>query len=109
LILLFVWILLCVIDALGGLLGWLELRREDERVARYLAHILLASGYRSGITIVGLVVFGLNVKAQLWYLVLGVSAVAYKAYATWGWLLYARNVINGGGWRDLFRRKRARG
>jgi hypothetical protein len=100
-----VWFALCVLDAIGGVFGWLELRKEQSRAACYLARILLASGYRSATTIVGLALFGINVKAEPWYLILGISAVAYKAYATWGWLLFARNVINGGGWKDLFRRR----
>jgi hypothetical protein len=99
-----VWIGLCILDAIGGVLGWLELRKERSRAAYYLARILLASGYRSATTIVGLALFGINVKAEPWYLGLGISAVAYKACATWGWLLFARGIVNGGGWADLFRR-----
>ena len=94
-----------MIDALGGLMGWLELRRESEPAGRYLAKVLLAGGFRSITSIIGLIVFGLNVKTQSWFLFLGVFAVAFKGYATWGWLLYLHGLINGGWW-SLFKRKK---
>jgi hypothetical protein len=67
---------------------------------------LYAGGQRSAMTIVGLALFGVNVRADLWYLVLGLWALLYKAYATWGWLFYYRGVINGGGFIGLLRRKK---
>jgi hypothetical protein len=100
------WVAMAAIDMMGGLMGWLELRREAQPSARRLAKVLLAGGYRSLTTIVGLYLFGLNVKTETWLLAVGLSAVAYKAYATWGWLLYLHGIINGGGWWGLLKRKK---
>src|ERR1043165_2979451 len=98
------WVVFAGIDALGGLMGFLELRREAKHSARYLAHVLLAGGYRSVATIAGLTLYGLNDKTEMWFLCLGLSAVVYKAYATWGWLMYLHGIINGDGLLGLFKR-----
>jgi hypothetical protein len=55
---------------------------------------------------VGLLMLGLNAKASMWLLGWGCWAVIYKAYSTWGWLLYCRGVINGGGFWALFKHKK---
>ena len=104
-ILYWAWISFAAVDAFGGVIGWLELRRERPDASRYLAHVLLAGGWRSVTTIIGLYLFGLNLKAESWYLWLGVSAVAYKGYSTWGWLMYLHGII-GHSWWDLFKRKK---
>jgi len=100
------WIVFATLDVIAGLLGWLELRGHADATTNRLSKVLYAGGQRSFATIVGLLLFGVNLRASLWYLMLGLWALVYKAYATWGWLFYYRGMINGGGFWDLFRRKR---
>lgn len=105
------WLVFAALDIASGLLGWVENRTphaktREQRTANRLSKVLFAGAQRSGVNIVGLLMFGLNEKAALWFLAWGCWSVAYKAYATWGWLLYSRGVINGGGWWALFKRKK---
>lgn len=103
-IIIWAWITVCFLDVSAGVLGWLEMRKETKRVAHYLGRVMMASAVRSGTTIVGLYAFGVNVKTHLWFLVLGLIAVTYKAIATWGWIFYCRDIINGSGWWGLVKR-----
>lgn len=100
------WIVFAVLDSVAGVLGWLELRNQHDATLRRLSKVMYGGGQRSIITIIGLLLFGLNIKAHPLYLIAGLWGVAYKAYATWGWLLYYRGVINGGGWWALVKRKK---
>lgn len=112
------FVIVAVIDAIGGIVGWLELRMERNAAGQLirsrdsssvrLSRILLAGAYRSISTVIGLYLFGLNVKAQGWFLFIGIYAVAYKAYSTWSWFAYLRNWINGGGWLGFFRKQLTR-
>src|SRR6185295_9818277 len=92
------WVTVCFLDLLAGLLAGLEWWKIGDRLATRMAHILFSTSYRSFTTIIGLSIFGLNVRAKPWYLWVGLSAVTYKAYATWSWLLHSRGIINGNGW-----------
>lgn len=98
------WIAFAFLDAVGGFVGWIELRKDFQRSSQRLAPVLFAGAYRSVTTILGLYLFGMNINAPVWFLCVGLSAVIYKAQATWGWLFYLHGVINGGGWAGIFRR-----
>lgn len=100
------WITFAVLDSVAGALGWLELRSHNDATLKRLSKVMYAGGQRSVITIIGLSLFGLNIKAHPLYLVLGLWGVAYKAYATWGWLLYYRGLFQNGGWWSLFKRRK---
>lgn len=101
------WIIIASLDIVGGigagLIWWKEERDERLSSARRMAHILFSGGYRSATTVVGLALFGLNLRSKTWFLCVGLSAVAYKAYSTWSWVLMSIGVINGGGWLGLLR------
>lgn len=102
------WLVFASLDIASGLMGWMENRStkpktREERTANRLSKVMFAGAQRSAVTIVALLTLGVNSKAALWFLAWGCWAVIYKAYSTWGWLLYARGVINGGGWWALVR------
>lgn len=101
-----IWISFAVVDVVAGFLGWLELRSHNDATLNRLSKVMFAGGQRSLVTIIGLSMFGMNLRAQPWYLAWGMWAVIYKAYATWGWLLYYRGVFSNGGWWSLFKRKK---
>lgn len=96
-----VWLTVCLIDGIAAILGWIELRQKKDRSFNYLSRILLADAIRAFLTTVGLYLFGVNVQANLWYLVLGLFSVCYQGTSTVGWLLYIRGIINGGGFIGL--------
>ncbi len=112
-IIFWMWLVFAALDIASGLMGWIENRSvkpqtREERTANRLSKVLFAGAQRSAINIVGLLMFGVNQKASLWFLVWGCWGVIYKAYATWGWLLYCRGVINGSGWWALVGRKKGK-
>jgi hypothetical protein len=90
------WVILNALNLVGGVLGWLELRKSrEERGAVYLSRILLAEAFRSGTSIIGIRRFAQALLAFPYYVSLSVVVTTLLCGAIWGWLLYSRGVING--------------
>lgn len=98
------WLLITIANFVSSLLAWAELKGKRDRSFVYLSRWMRADAARAVVTGLGLYLFGINVQSKLWFLALGLASVAYQSYATVGWLLYVRGLINGGGWFELLHR-----
>src|SRR5688500_7833828 len=92
------WVILNVLIALGGVQGWVELRNVGRpRVALYLSRVMMAEALRAVITIIGIRRFHASLEAVPVYIGFSVLVSTLLCGAIWGWLLYTRGIINGGG------------
>jgi hypothetical protein len=92
------WVLLNLAIVFGGVLGWVELRNAGgPRVVLYLSRVMLAEALRATITLVGIQRFHVSLGAVPVYVASSVFVSTLLAGAIWGWLLYTRGIINGGG------------
>lgn len=101
------WLIICIVDCLASALAWLELKKRRDRTFVYLSRIMLADALRALTSFIGLYLFGINTQSNDVYVAAALASVIYQAYSTTSWLLYCRNIINGGGVRDLFRREKS--
>ena len=95
------WIFLSVLNAVGGLIGWFQLRTDRRRASLYLSRILIATSFRNMLTFVGLYQWSHVAAQSPIYVAFSLLAAVLLCGAIWGWLFYLRGIWNGGGWRDL--------
>ena len=100
-----VWWGVSVAHCICALLAWVELRRKKERTFHYLSRTQIGDAWRASVSIIGLLMFGLNVQQHTWFVIYGLCSAVFQAYAIISWLLYVRGTINGEGWLSLFKRR----
>ena len=98
------WAILTILMTVGGVIGWYQLRHDRRRVSLYLSRILIAESFRSALTFTGIINWAAELRPSLIYLALSTLGATLLCGAIWGWLLYLRGVINGGGIFGLLRR-----
>lgn len=99
------WLALNALNFWGGVSGWLELRKDYRRASHYLSRVLLAEGIRAGVSLFSIERFYISLQAAPIVVIPNIVVVTVLCIAMWGWLLFCRGVINGNGWRDLFKRR----
>lgn len=100
------WIFLSALNAVGGLIGWYQLRTDHRRASLYLSRILIAESFRSMLAFYG-IYYGAEELLQVpIFVALSVASVILLCGAIWGWLFYLRGVWNGGGWREALKNLR---
>ena len=100
------WIFLTACNAVGGLIGWYQLRTDHRRASLYLSRILIAESFRSVLAFYG-IYYGAEELAHVpIFIALSVASVILLCGAIWGWLFYLRGVWNGGGWREMLSKLR---
>jgi hypothetical protein len=98
------WIFLSACNAIGGLIGWYQLRTDHRRASLYLSRILIAESFRSVLAFVGIYYGAERLAQSPIYVALSTLSVILLSGAIWGWLLYLRGLWNGGGWPELLRK-----
>jgi hypothetical protein len=100
------WIALNFLIAVGGVAGWLQLRQSEHRVAsRYLSRILLSEAMRGALSLWGTGRFRSGLAVTPLFMLASVVVITLVTGAIWGFLFYARGIINGGGWWGLLTRR----
>ena len=100
------WSLLSALIAVGGVIGWWQLRARHQRVSLYLSRILIAVSFRSLLTFIGIFYWRTTITPALIYVVFSAAAATLLCGAIWGWLLYVAGLWNGDGWRGFYLRLR---
>lgn len=101
-----IWIFLSALNAVGGLIGWYQLRTDKRRASLYLSRILIAESFRSMLAFVGIYNGADLLSDAPIYVALSLLSVVLLTGAIWGWLLYLRGLWNGGGWAGLLEKLR---
>lgn len=92
------WVLLNLLIAIGGVLGWIELRNIGRpRVVLYLSRVVAACALSGISQIVTIRRFHHTLGSLPVDTTVHVLATTAMCGAIWGWLLYTRGIINGGG------------
>lgn len=100
------WLFLTVVNVVGAVIGWHQLRTDPNRVSLYLSRILIAEGIRGTLAFVGVYyAYDRLVNAPI-YVMLSLFSVTLLTGAIWGWLLYLRGLWNGGGWPEFLSKLR---
>lgn len=98
------WMFLTILTTVGGVIGWYQLRTDHHRVSLYLSRILIAIALRSLITFIGIYIWAATLGRAPIFIAFSTLGATLLCGAIWGWLLYLRGIVNGGGWRDLWKK-----
>lgn len=101
-----IWWTVAFLDAVSFFFAWLELWQKTDRSWTYIRRLILGDFFNSVQTVIGLLLFGLNVKTHFGFLVFGLGVAVYRGYASTGWLLFVRGLLNGGGWMGLLLKRK---
>ena len=101
------WLILNALQVIGGVIAWWDLHRSKHRVVVYQSRLLLALAIRAIGTIWGVPMFSSGLESKpIYTFIQSVVISTLVTGAIWGWLLYARGVINGSGIMSIFTRGR---
>ena len=98
------WVVLNALVVVGGLIGWFQLKMDDNRSSHYLSRILMADALRGVFSLWGTSRFYEGLEVTPVFMIASMIVITLLTGAIWGWLAYTHGIINGGGWPGLLKR-----